>query len=152
MRYPVPLSSMAGLVRSYLLHFTHEQVRVRDSGGPTLILTLTPTLTHTRLHKQHLLQENEQLRAEGRQLCSLVERLRKTHLAAAPAQASAVAAPPTAPAPERPPVLAPAPVPPVVSAPTPALPTVPAPAMAPALPPAPAPGPALVPGRRTTGT
>ena len=29
MRYPVPLSSMAGLVRSYLLHFTHEQVRVR---------------------------------------------------------------------------------------------------------------------------
>jgi hypothetical protein len=27
MRYPVPLASMAGLVRSYLLHFTHEQAQ-----------------------------------------------------------------------------------------------------------------------------
>ena len=95
-----------------------------------------------RQHKQHLLEENEQLRAEGMQLGSVVERLRKTSLMAATDQASIVPAPATAPVPAPPPVLAPASMPAFTSASMPVLPTVSAPAVAPAPVPAPAPGPA----------
>ena len=95
-----------------------------------------------RQHKQHLLEENEQLRAEGMQLGSVVERLRKTSLMAATDQDSSVPAPATAPVPAPPPVLAPASMPAFTSASMPVLPTVSAPAVAPAPVPAPAPGPA----------
>ena len=95
-----------------------------------------------RQHKQHLLEENEQLRAEGMQLGSVVERLRNTSLMVATDQASSVPAPPTAPVPAPPPVLAPASMPAVMSASMPVLPTVSAPALARAPVPAPAPGPA----------
>ena len=106
-----------------------------------------------RQHKQHLLEENEQLRAEGRQLGSVVEQLRRTHLMTTTDQTSSVPAPTTAPVPAPAPVPARASMPAAMSASMPALPSVrapvvaPAPAMAsaPAMAPAPVPAPAPAP-------